>query len=404
VRGLPRSRPIRVLQVVPTLQRRGIETIVCEIAASLNGNGYEMDVCCQRSKGPMEQTLAEHKVGVLCLDEDGPRDLGAARRLISILRRGRYDVVHLHCAAAASYQLPAVWMARIPKVVCTFHGLPGVPAPPMLNAKTTVRRLVAGFASRRVDWVYACSAAALRAHQSDGWRGSPSSVIYNGIDLTRFRPAVDKAAARTAAGISAGGPVIGSVGSLCKEKGHAHLIRAFARVRSRLPDARLLLVGSGPDALLLARVAAECGCADAVHFAGERADVVECIQAMDVFAFPTLTEGFGLALAEAMACGVPVVASAVGGVPELVTDGVSGFLVPPADPSALAAAILRILESPDLANRLSTVTLRNIADNFSVDRMTSQVSDLYIRLISDQRRSTSGKRITWIGSTASQDG
>jgi len=381
---LPPSRPTRVLQLVPTLQRRGIEKIVCEIAASLNNNGYEMDVCCQRSKGPMEQALAENKVGVWCLDEEGPLDLGAAWRLLSILRRGRYDIVHLHCAAAVSYQLPAVWMAQIPRVVCTFHGLPGAPAPPLLHAKVRMRRLAAGFASRRVDWMYACSAAALRAHQSDGWEGPPSSVIYNGLDLTRFRPAVDKVAARAAAGIGAGGPVIGSVGSLCREKGHAYLIRAFARVRSRLPDACLLLVGSGPDAALLARVAVECGCADAVHFAGERADVAEYIQAMDVFAFPTLTEGFGLALAEAMACGVPVVASAVGGVPELVRDGVSGLLVPPADPDALAAAILRILEAPELAKRLSTVNLRDFADNFSVVRMTSQVSDLYTRLISDQ--------------------
>ena len=373
--------PIRVLQLVPTLQRRGIEKVVCAIALSLNGNGYEVNVCCQKSKGPLEDVLTRQGIDVYCIEEQGSRDIAAARRLLTLLRRGRYDIVHLHCVAAASYPLPAAWIARVPKVVCTFHGFPGAPAPPLVEAKRRIRGLVARLVSRHVDWTYACSAAALSAHQNDGWRGSRSSVIYNGIDRAEFQPAVDREAARIALGILGNGPVIGSVGSFCREKGHSHLMRAFARLRSKVPDACLLLVGSGPDAALLATLACECGCADAIHFVGEHAEVAKCMQAMDVFVLPSLTEGFGLALAEAMACGVPVVASAVGGVPELVADGVSGLLVPPGDPAALAAAIGRVLESPELAKELSTRALRDISDNFSVGRMTRQVSELYAGLV-----------------------
>jgi glycosyltransferase involved in cell wall biosynthesis len=375
------QHPIRVLQVVPTLQRRGIESIVCAIALSLHGNGYEIDICCLRSKGPLEGVLSRHGVRVYCLEEEGPRDTAAAWRFLSVLRRGPYDIAHLHCVSAASYLLPAVWMARVPKVLCTFHGLPGSSAPPFVDTKRSIRGLAARFASRYVDWTYACSAAVLNAHQNDGWRGSRSSVIHNGIDPVQFRPAADKAAARAAVGIYSAGPVLGSVGSLCQEKGHRYLIQAFARLRNCIPDACLLLVGSGPDAARLGSLACECGCADAIHFFGESAEIAQCLQAMDVFVLPSLAEGFGLALAEAMACGVPVVASAVGGVPELVTDGVSGLLVPPADPEALAGSIGRILDSPALARELSTRALQDISDNFSVGRMIRQVSELYAGLV-----------------------
>jgi glycosyltransferase involved in cell wall biosynthesis len=258
---------------------------------------------------------------------------------------------------------------------------PGLPAPPAVPFKAAISRLLARLVSRHVDWIYGCSAAVLTAHQWNGWQGCPSSVIYNGIDAKQLCPTTDRTSAKAAFGIGAGDLVIGSVGSLCPQKGQSCLIRAFARIRSSIPNTCLLIVGSGPDAAVLARLAQQTGCADAVHFVGEHANVAECFHAMDVFAFPSLGEGFGLALAEAMACGVPVVASAVGGVPELVTDGASGLLVPPADPEALAAAILRILDEPDLAAGLSTTALRVISDNFSVERMAAQVSELYARLL-----------------------
>jgi glycosyltransferase involved in cell wall biosynthesis len=154
-----------------------------------------------------------------------------------------------------------------------------------------------------------------------------------------------------------------------------------------MPDACLLLVGSGPDAATLAKLAQDSGCGDAVRFIGERENVSECIHAMDVFAFPSIAEGFGLALAEAMACGVPVVASAVGGVPEVVTDGVSGLLVPPEDHVALAAAILRLLSDHELAHKLSAEALGMVSENFAMEKMTRQVSDLYLRLLNGRRAS-----------------
>lgn len=330
----------------------------------------------------MEDALTRQSVGVYCLDEKGPRDLAAARRFLSILRKGKYDIVHVHCPTATSYQFPTMWLVHVPRVVCTFHMTPGLPAAPAVQAKAAISRLLARYVSRHVDWIYGCSAAVLTAQQQSGWRGCPSSVIYNGIDGTQLRPPLDKAPARAALGMRAGELVIGSVGSLCVQKGHSVLIRAFPQIRNLIPNACLLIVGSGPNKANLSRLAHETGFGDAIHIVGERADVMQSLRAMDVFAFPSLAEGFGIALAEAMACGVPVVASAVGGIPELVTDDVSGLLVPPEDSGALANAIVRILKSSDLADRLSAAALRVVTQDFPVARMILQVNDLYTSLLS----------------------
>ena len=186
------NKPGRVLQVLPTLQRRGMEKVVCDIALALNGDVYEIEVCSLSRKGPFEEVLTGQGIGVYCLDETGPRDMAAAGRFLSILRRGRYDIVHLHCAPASSYQIPILWLAQVPGVICTFHMTPGLPAPPGVRAKTAVCRLLARLLSHRVDWAYACSGAVLAAHRQDGWRHCPSSVIYNGIDMKLLCPAADK--------------------------------------------------------------------------------------------------------------------------------------------------------------------------------------------------------------------
>ena len=380
------TRPVRVIQLLPTLQRRGIEKVVRDIALALNGNGFEIDVCCEKTMGPLENILIENRIGVFCLKEKSPRDMAAALRLLSVLRHGRYDIAHLHCAPATSYLIPVLRLARVPRVICTIHGLPSLPSPPAAHAKVLIGSFLAGLVSGSVDWTYACSEAALSSHRRLGLKSRGSSVVYNGIDLEEFSSGTDKAAAKAALGLPSDKTVIGAVGSLCAEKGHEHLIRAFASIRDRLPDASLLLVGSGPDEKLLARLAQALGCGERVHFVAERADIAECVHAMDVFAFPSLSEGFGLALAEAMACGVPVVASAVGGVPELVTDGLSGLLVPAGSSEALAGAILRLIENPDVAGGLARTALRRVTESFSVKRMTNQVRDLYTGLLPNRQQ------------------
>src|ERR1017187_3265934 len=189
-------RPVRVLELLPTLQRRGLEKVVCDIALELHGRGFEVDVCCTKTTGRMEVILRERGLRVHCVEERGPRDVLAGWRLLSILRSGKYDIAHLHCPVEAGYQIPMAWLARVPKLICTFHSTPGLPAPPAVQVKASARKLVATLVSRGVDWVYACSSVALKANQQSGWSSCNSSVIYNGIDLTHLYPVADKTAAK----------------------------------------------------------------------------------------------------------------------------------------------------------------------------------------------------------------
>jgi glycosyltransferase involved in cell wall biosynthesis len=367
----------RVLQLVPTMQRRGIERVVTDIATGLHGNGFVIDVCCQRSEGPLARLLAQRGVEVSCLGEKGPRDIRAAIRLWKIIKENRYDILHWHCPTAVGYQIPVAIAAGVPRIICTFHGLPGVTVPPAAVVKQAATRICTRILSGRVSWLYGCSQAVLDSQLATGWSRHRSSVINNGVDLSITANNWQRSTAKERLGLPSGGILIGCVGALSEEKGQRYLIEALPLVRKVVPSACVVFVGAGPSLFDLKNRANKCGCEDAVFFIGEIDDVSLALSAMDVFAFPSIAEGLGLALIEAMACGIPVVASAVGGVPEVVSDGEDGVLVPPRDPGALADAILRVSMNRAFAESIRTRALKTVSARFTIGKMIKKVSDLY---------------------------
>jgi glycosyltransferase involved in cell wall biosynthesis len=375
------SKILRILQLLPTLQRRGLEKVVATVAIGLQGHGYEIDVCCQRAIGPLASSLCESGIGVHCLNETGPRDLRAAARLFRVLARRHYDILHWHCPTAVGYQIPTAMLSGVPGIICTFHSTPESAAWPFINMKTQLTSVCAKVLSRSVDWVYGCSGAVLTSQLATGWFGCRSSVIYNGIDLPLQAVLVPIADAKARLGVSPSAVVIGCVGSLCEQKGQQYLIQALPLIRERVPVAQVLLIGTGPDCEMLKALARDRGCESSVVFAGEHEDVVPFFNAMDIFAFPSVAEGLGLALIEAMECGVPVVASAVGGVPEVVTHGLNGILVPPRDPFALAAAVLNLCTDRNLADSLRKQASSTVATCFGRDKMLEEVSELYQKIL-----------------------
>ena len=197
------------------------------------------------------------------------------------------------------------------------------------------------------------------------------TVIPNGIDLP----------ATTAHSGIAGAPVITTVANLRHGKGHDVLLRAAADVLRRHPAARFNLVGDGPLRPELQREAQALGIADRVTFLGHRDDVGEVLRASDVFAFPSLMEAFPNAVMEAMAMALPVVATNVGGIPELVTDGHNGRLVAPGDPAALARALNEVLDSPATAAALGSAAADTVRERYSFERMTRTFEQLYQDLL-----------------------
>lgn len=200
-------------------------------------------------------------------------------------------------------------------------------------------------------------------------RGLPSRVVPLGIDLERFehaRPALPR-----------NGVVIGNVGRLAEQKGQRHLIEAAPHVLERRPDARFVIVGAGELREDLEKRARGLGVHDRFTFTGARDDVPELLASFDVFAFPSLFEGLCLAVIEAQAAGVPVVATPVGGIRETVIDGQTGVLCQPGDPLGLARGILQLLEDPDEAQRLAAEARRRVSERFSAERMVEETIALY---------------------------
>jgi glycosyltransferase involved in cell wall biosynthesis len=205
--------------------------------------------------------------------------------------------------------------------------------------------------------------------------------IYNCVDTEWFSPRAPSALLAQSLGLAGGAPVVGIVGTLRPVKGHATFVRAAAEIHKARPDVRFLIVGEGPVRDELDRLAADLGVAGAIVFAGVRTDIPDLLALIDVLALPSRSESLPNAVLEAMACGRPVVATRVGGTPELVADGETGFLVEPEDFACLARQILRVLNDPALAARMGAAARRKAVGEFSSARLIENVESLYIAVL-----------------------
>ncbi len=209
------------------------------------------------------------------------------------------------------------------------------------------------------------------------------TCIHNGVDVDRFRPAGNSKSARIHLGIPADAIVIGTVGNLRPVKGHSDLIRAAAMIAQRYPSVRILLIGAElePTTGDLRRLCRELGLSAQVMFLGRREDATDLLQVMDVFCLPSLSEGMPGALVQAMAAGLPVIVTAVGGNPEVIVDETMGLLVPPQDPIALSQALRKFIEQPELRRRLAERGLARVRTDFSLETMVGRYADLYQALV-----------------------
>ena len=208
-------------------------------------------------------------------------------------------------------------------------------------------------------------------------------VIGHGVDATA-RPAT-REEARRSLGLPQQGPLIGAVGRLSPEKGQNVLLQALPSVLAAFPQAACVLAGEGPARAALEAEARRLGIGDRVVFLGLRRDVPMVLAALDLFVQPSIYEGFGLSLLEAMAAGLPVVASRVGGIPELIEDGRTGLLVPPQDPMALAGAVVRLLGDSEGARRLGEAAASRSRERFSLGRVADRVDALYRNILAMAR-------------------
>lgn len=334
---------VRVLWLTKGLGRGGAETLLVSLARAMDRRDLTIEVAYQ----------LPHKTALVAsLEELGVRTraLGGGRRswpseLRSLLHTGRHDIVHSHAPLVGS-------VARVvaPRGTVLLHTEHNVwaryhPATRAVNAATSWRNARIWAVSDQV-------AASIRPPRA--LPRPPVEVMLHGVDLaTARRGPAAREAARERLGFAPETVLFGTVGNLAAKKDHDTMLRAFALVLRRLPEAHLVIVGTGPREQELKTLVRNLGIGEAVHLLGMRSDVPELLPGLDVFVLSSLHEGLAIAVIEAMAAGVPVVATGVGGIPQLIAGPEHGVLVPARDERGLAAAMAGLASDPGERRRLA---------------------------------------------------
>lgn len=305
------------------------------------------------------------------------QDFVALWSLIRLLKRERPAIVHTHTSKAGVLGRLAAWFVGVPTVIHTPHGhvFYGHFGPLRSRLFLQVERMLARITCRLIGLTEAERQDHLDRRVG---RRERFAVIPSGIDVDRFRKA--RAADKSVPGwfeCPSDALIVGSIGWLTDIKGHRFLVDAVALLKRDCPGLHLVIVGSGDQREALLARAERAGIREAVHLVGHRDEVEACLAGMDCFVLPSLNEGMGRALIEAMAAGLPVVASRVGGIPALIQDGVNGLLVPPADGPALAAALHRIIRDPQEACRLGKKAADSIGEAYDVTSMVQAIEAIY---------------------------
>ncbi len=359
---------MRLLWLIDSLALGGAERLVMTFARSARGRA-DLTICALKTIGgnPIERPLRELGVEVVNLEARNLRDRDALGRLATLVMERRIELVHAHLTYASIWGALLARRTGVP-LVSTLHTLPVADRP---WSRDRVRQRLMTFLLRR----RAARVIAVSRDQASAWtdRGLlPArmvSVVPNGVELPPRRD-------RTA---EPGFPFLrlGTAAVLREGKGIDVLLRAFARVVKAAPGVTLSIAGDGPLRESLQREADSLGLGSAVHWLGYRDDVSALVSSFDVFVHPALFDALPTAILEAMAAGVPVVASATGGIPEIVTDGVDGLLVPPGDAQGLAAAILRLGNHRTLMREMGQMARARIEAEFSAERWVERLEAIY---------------------------
>jgi L-malate glycosyltransferase len=366
---------IRVLHLITRLPVGGAERLLVDVARNLERNRFESIVCCIQEKGALAPELEAAGIALHCLERMRTKrfDWGVVRALKRLLQREQIDLVHCHLYHANLYGRIAAWLAGVPAVISVHNTYTRVKIHRrLLNrvlANVTARIIAVSDETRRDILRY------------DGVPGDKVVTIYNGIDVRRVDSALTRTEARQRLGIGAESIAIGCVGRLEEQKGHRYLFDALAIIGREAPPlaARIqtLLVGDGRLREQLKQQVGALALDSRVMFLGTRGDVADILKALDLYVMPSRWEGLSIAMLEAMAAGLAVVISDVGGVGRVLGSDEFGLRVPPADPSRLAGAIRELAEQPARREALGRAARQRVEEAFSAQVMIAAISRIY---------------------------
>jgi len=393
----PESDPIRLLELATVFAAiGGTERQLVNLANGIDPARFDLHLACllrcgsfleelKRPTRPLTEFKIRHLYGLRTLKEQ--------LKLAAYLKRHRIQLFHAQGFYPNVFGIPAARLAGTPVTVASIRD--------QGDSRTPLQGLAQRIACGLADGIVVNAEVVRRQLVAEGYSPEKIHVIHNGVDLSRFAAKDPRSGIRQELRLPPDAPLVAVVSRLSPLKGIEYFLEAAVLVAGRFPRVRFLVVGDGcvkkSDSVVengeyrgtLQRRAERLGLGRCVVFTGFRLDVPEILAQVSVSVLPSLSEALSNALLESMAAGVPVVATTVGGNPEVVEDGITGLMVPPRDPAMLARAICHLLERPEEAARFGQTGRQRVNEHFSLDRMVQRTERLYLNLLDHAVR---GKR------------
>lgn len=369
------GKKLKILHVLDSLNVGGMERVVINVANGLDSARFEQSVCCISRLGTAAHLLAPH-VQRFDLGKGDERALLMPWQIAKLIRRERPDIIHTQSWAGMDGVI-ARTITQQGKLVHSEHGR----NLPYIHHEPTKRKVVRRCAYELADAVFVVSEE-MRQYfcRETGFANTRMRVIHNGVDVAEIERA-DPRGVREEFDLALNDFVIGTVARFQETKDLPTLVRAFAQLRQQQMHVKLLLIGDGAERGRLEQLAAELGVTADVIITGIRHDVPRLLRALDAFALSSLSEGLPISVLEAMAAGLPVVATSVGMLPELLCEGENGFLVTPRDFAALGKRLELLITEKDLACRLGAAGKQLVERDYSLAAMLQRYEELYLSLI-----------------------
>ncbi|GJQ60335.1 MAG: glycosyl transferase family 1 [Candidatus Scalindua sp.] len=368
---------LHIVHLVEDLTIGGLEKVLATIALNLNRKKYKVSVWCLREGGFFAHKLLEEGIEVKIVRIATARNPINIYRLYKLLKIRRFDIIHTHAYSAGTIGRVCGFLAGIPVIISHNHSV--------YAYYKKYNHFVEWILSHITDRIVCVSDMVKRfAIQTQKINSKKLLTIRNGIDDEPLVQDMTTANLRKGWGIPIDHPVVCTITHLEEHKGVVYLIKAASLLLKSRENVTFLLVGNGSLKDSLIKLCMKLNIEKRVIFTGERIDTPEILSLIDVFVLPSIREGLGLSILEAMSHGKPIIATKVGGIPEIVTDGVNGILVPPCNPDALVSALETLLKNKEKREQMGFHGKRICNESFGSKAMVNKIELLYDELLSEK--------------------
>ena len=364
------KKKINVIHLVDELTIGGLEKILTTIVLNLDRKKYNVSVWCLREGGFFANKLVKEGIDVKILHISTSRNPLSIHKLYKLLKSRKFDIIHTHAYSAGTIGRISAFLAGVPVIISHNHSV--------YDYYNKYYHFVEWLLCLITDKII-CVSDIVRKFTNETQRINANKLItiHNGIDSVCSVTGKEASDIRKELGIPHNHSIICTIAHMEEHKGIKYLLESASLLLQSRNDISFLLVGEGALKEELKRLSTDLKIEKNVIFTGERSNIPEILSLTDIFVLPSLREGLGLAILEAMACGKPVIATNVGGVPEIVKDGVTGILVSPKDPEALHTAMKELLDDKEMQKKMGANGKKVCNEKFNSKVMVGQIENLY---------------------------